>query len=310
MKLVTFGEGMIEIVGAIGPTGRIAYGGDTLNVAVALARLGLAPAFLTALGTDPWSDELVALWAEAGVDTRLIARHPGRVPGLYGIRVDAQGERSFTYWRDRSAARALLDMPEAEALLAQAAEADLLFLSGITLSLYDAVGRARIADLADAVRERGGTVAFDGNYRPRGWASEQEARAAFADFASHVTLALPTADDEALLHDREESPEAIAARWHAAGASEVAVKLGPKGALVSDSAGMEILPTEALDAIDTSGAGDAFDAGYIAARLGGQAPADAARFGHRIAGETLLHPGAIPPAAAIRALMRNGFASP
>ena len=299
MKIVTLGEGMIEIAGRIGQTGPIAYGGDVLNVTVALARLGLAPAFLTALGTDAWSDELVGLWRNEGIDVAMIARHPDRVAGLYGIRVDDQGERSFTYWRDRSAARALLDMPESGALLDRAAGADLLFLSGITLSLYDAAGRERIADIADAVRRHGGIVAFDGNYRPRGWADADAARAAFADFARHVTLALPTAGDEAMLHG-EETPKVVARRWHDAGATEVVVKLGADGALVSTDAETALVPTVAVVPVDTSGAGDAFDAGYLAARIAGQPPADAARFGHRLAGETIRHPGAIPPRAAVK----------
>lgn len=303
MRIVTFGEGMIEIAGSIGAPGRIAYGGDVLNVTIALARLGLAPAFLTALGRDAWSDELLALWADEALDVSMVARHPARGPGLYGIRVDAAGERSFTYWRDSSAARGLLAMPEADALLARAAEADLFFLSGITLSLYDAAERARIAAVADAVKARGGIVAFDGNYRPRGWTDGAAARAAFAAFAPHVTLALPTAGDEEMLHGAAEAPAAIAARWHAAGAGEVVVKLGAEGALVSTPDGAALVPTTPVLPVDTSGAGDAFDAGYLAARLKGLAPVDAARFGHRLAGETIRHPGAIPPRAAVAALV-------
>lgn len=302
MKIVTFGEGMIEIAGRIGQPGRIAYGGDVLNVTVALARLGLSPALLTALGTDVWSDQLADLWAQEGIDASMIARHPTRAPGLYGIRVDRRGERSFTYWRDRSAARALFDLAESEALLDRAAGADLLFLSGITLSLYGGAERARIATVADHVRDRGGIVAFDGNYRPRGWADAEAARAAFAGFARHVTLALPTSEDEALLYGREEPAEAIAARWHAAGAGEVVVKLGADGALVSIDGTMQHVPTTPIVPIDTSGAGDAFGAGYLAARLSGQAPIEAARFGHRLAGETIRHPGAIPPRDAMAAI--------
>lgn len=298
-RIVTIGEGMIEIAGAIGAPGRIAYGGDALNVTIALARLGHAPALLTALGQDGWSDELAALWAAEGVDVSMVARHPVRVPGLYGIRVDAAGERSFTYWRDRSAARDLFALPQADALMARAGEADLLFLSGITLSLYDGAGLARIAAAADAVKARGGMVAFDGNYRPRGWTDARAAQKAFLDFAPHATLALPTAGDEAMLWGGDETAEEIAARWHGAGASEVVVKLGADGALVCADGGLAHVPTTPVVPVDTSGAGDAFDAGYLAARLAGLDPVAAARFGHRLAGETIRHPGAIPPRDAV-----------
>lgn len=294
-RIVAIGEGMIELSGGIGPAARVGYGGDVLNVAVALARLGFAPALLTALGRDAWSAALEQAWRGEGIDTALIARHPDRVPGLYGITVDDAGERSFAYWRDRSAARDLFALPEAEALLARAVEADLLILSGITLSLYDAPGRARLGAVAAAVRARGGMVAFDGNYRPRGWPDAATARAAYADIAPYVTLALPTAEDEAMLHGRSDTPQEIARRWHDTGAGEVVVKLGAEGAWVSAAGDAALVPTEVCRPVDTSGAGDAFDAGYLAGRLAGQAPDEAARLGHRVAGRTIAHPGAIPP---------------
>ncbi|NIJ06713.1 2-dehydro-3-deoxygluconokinase [Sphingomonas vulcanisoli] len=294
MKIVTFGEGMIEISGHIGATGPITYGGDVLNMTVALARLGHRPAFMTALGSDAWSEELLDRWDQEGVDCSLIARHPSRVPGLYAIRVDDHGERSFTYWRDRSAARDFFALPQSAILFEQAADADLLFLSGITLSLFNSVDRGLIAGLADRVRARGGIVAFDGNFRLRGWESPFEAETAFLDFAAHATLALPTLDDEALMHGQTETAETIADRWHAHGVREVIVKLGADGAFVSADGVRELVPTRPVTPVDTSGAGDAFDAGYLAARLANHGPAAAARFGHRLAGETVQHKGAIP----------------
>jgi 2-dehydro-3-deoxygluconokinase len=70
------------------------YGGDTLNTAIYLARLGVAVDYVTALGDDPWSDEMIAGWAAEGVGTEQVARVPGRVPGLYIIQTDAR-ERSM-----------------------------------------------------------------------------------------------------------------------------------------------------------------------------------------------------------------------
>jgi 2-dehydro-3-deoxygluconokinase len=303
VKIVALGEGMIEISGQVGGEGAIGYGGDVLNVTVALARLGLGPVFMTALGCDPWSDELFMGWEAEGVDLSLVGRDPVRVPGLYGIRTDAAGERSFTYWREASAARALFTLPESAALCEQAEQADLFFLSGITLSLYGAGDRARVAGIAAAVRERGGIVAFDGNYRPRGWSDRQAACAAFAAFAPQVTLALPTLGDEELLHDERLGAATVADRWHGTGASEVVVKLGADGAYVSlrQEAGFIVLAPP-VTPIDTTGAGDAFDAGYLAARVTGHDPATAAAFGHRLAGETICHRGAIPPREAMAAI--------
>ena len=287
---------MIEISGRIGAPGRIAYGGDVVNVAVGLARLGQRPALLTALGTDPWSEQLVAAWLDERIDLDLVARHPEKLPGLYGIQTDELGERTFTYWRENSAVRDLFALPEAERLMAAAARADLLFLSGITLALYDDEQRARIAQAAKAVRARGGIVAFDGNYRPRLWPDASAARTAYETFAPYVTLALPTASDEKMLRGYEETPEAIARRWHDLGANEVVVKLGAAGAYTSERHGdAHFVPAEKITPVDTSGAGDAFDAAYLTARLAGAPSHVAAAIGHGLAKTTIMHVGAIPP---------------
>jgi 2-dehydro-3-deoxygluconokinase len=235
----------------------------------------------------------------------MIARHPSRVPGLYAIRTDTKGERSFTYWRDQSAVRDFFALPEHDALMEKAAGADLLLLSGITLSLFDRADRSRLAALADRLRSRGGMVAFDGNFRARGWASHRDAAAAFADFGAHASIALPTVEDEALLHGISQAPAAIAARWHALGVPEVVVKMGPDGAYVSIDGVGQVVPTTPIAPVDTSGAGDAFGAAYLSARLARHDAAAAAAFGHRLASETVRHRGAIPPRDAVEQIQHG-----
>jgi 2-dehydro-3-deoxygluconokinase len=295
MFIVCTGECMLELSGGIGRPARLAYGGDTLNTAVYLARLGFQPAYLTALGDDPYSDELLECWHSEGVRIDLVARCAGRLPGLYAIRTDERGERHFFYWRSASAARALLSLPVSGKLLAEASSADLLYLSGITLSLHEPRERMRLHALAERVRERGGEVAFDPNYRPACWPSLSDARDAVAVFAPLVSLALPTLQDEAALWG-DASPEAAAARWQGWGAREVAVKLGAEGVYLAGQAGCARVPAAAgVDVLDSTGAGDAFNAGYLAMRLGGASAAEAARSAHDLAAVVLRYPGAIVP---------------
>ena len=125
MTIFVFGEAMLEYHGSGG--NGLRYGGDTLNTAIHLARMGHDVAYVTALGTDAISDALVAAWKREGVDTRFILRHPSRQPGIYAIHVDETGERSFLYWRDQSAARAMFDLPEMAAALTAAERASLLY---------------------------------------------------------------------------------------------------------------------------------------------------------------------------------------
>lgn len=99
MTFVCVGECMLELSRAPEGGDRLGVGGDTFNSAVYLARLGNNAAYLTALGTDPYRDELRDAWAAEGLDLALTLVDPDRLPGLYAIRTDAKGERSFSYWR-------------------------------------------------------------------------------------------------------------------------------------------------------------------------------------------------------------------
>ena len=269
------------------------HGGDSYNVAAYMNRLGCDATYVTALGLDAFSADVRAAFAEEGLDTRHVLTHPVRTVGLYAIRLDAHGERSFTYWRGESAARALFDCPGAAEAIADARTGDCLYVSGITLSLFGSAGRMELEQAAAAVRGNGGIVAFDTNYRPRNWAGVEAARTAMTDFARHASILLPTLDDDRALFGDRDAP-ACAARWHDLGVGEVVVKLGREGAYISaGGGGTRLRPPDVVEARDTTGAGDSFNAAYLAARLAGHSPDEAARRGNVLAGVVVRHPGAI-----------------
>ncbi|MGH8758689.1 MAG: sugar kinase, partial [Burkholderiales bacterium] len=178
MRIVAFGECMLELSGGFGEGAHLGFGGDTLNTALYLARLGAKVSYATALGHDSWSQEMRRAWSEEGIALDLVLTDPQRLPGLYAIQTDAGGERRFSYWRTNSAARHFFELPGAEQLLRIISTADLFYVSGISLSLYGDAERARLLDVAYAVRIHGGDVAFDPNYRPAGWSSPDQARSA------------------------------------------------------------------------------------------------------------------------------------
>jgi 2-dehydro-3-deoxygluconokinase len=291
--IVAVGECMIELSGVGEETCRLGYGGDTLNTAVYLSRLGHPAGFLTAIGCDPFSDRLADAWAREGLDLSLVLRDPARLPGLYAITTDSEGERSFCYWRGDSAARFMMGLPDSEAVFERAASARLIYLSGITLSLFDDTSRRRLFALCEAVRAAGGRVAFDPNYRPRGWRSREAARSAVGAFSRMVDIALPTLSDESALWGLRSADEVIA-WWRRAGASEVALKLGADGAMISAAApSTHVTTPHRPEVVDTTGAGDGFNAAYLAAREAGVAPVGAAAQGNRLAAAIIEHPGAI-----------------
>lgn len=284
---------MIEVSGALGGAGHVGYGGDTFNTALYLGRAGLDVAYATALGTDPLSTSLRAAWQKEGIDTSLVLYDPDRVPGLYHISVDAKGERSFTYWRSQSAARQFFALSQADSTLAQMATADMLFLSGITLSLFDEAGQAKIVALAKAVRDHGGHVAFDPNYRPRGWASPDQARNAIGALAPYVSIALTGIDDEAALFGDGEF-SAIVDRWQKA--QVVVMKQGEDGAhILVNGLRSFVAAHPAKSVVDTTGAGDSFNAGFLAAYLTGSTAEEAGHQGAKLAAQVVAHKGAIIP---------------
>jgi 2-dehydro-3-deoxygluconokinase len=297
-RVIAVGEVMIEM--ARGGDGRftLACGGDTFNTAIYLARAGVDVAYATALGDDPYSDAIVAMAVAEGVKTDLMLRLPGRQPGLYTIETDGKGERRFRYWRNEAPARELFELGDwnriAESLLA----ARLIYFSGVTLSLYSNAGLGRLLAIIELARQQGAKVAFDGNFRPHGWKGDlARARTVYMEALKRVDVALPTYDDEAVLWG-DPSPEATVERLQAFGIAEIVVKNGPNSALVSAGGRDEHIPVpEVVVPIDTTAAGDSFNAGYMAARLAGESPAAAAAAAHRLAAEKLRHRGAIMPRA-------------
>ena len=291
-RVACIGECMVEL--REGPDGQLrrGFGGDTLNTAVYLARLGVAVDYVTALGDDAWSDEMLTCWQEEGIGTRLVHRLPGRLPGLYVIQTDPKGERRFLYWRDSAAARHLFDHLDP----AELAAFDTLYLSGITLSIYGAAARAVLfGALADA-RSRGTRVAFDTNFRPRGWPDRADAHAAYAQAYALADTVLASAEDLTLLYGDAGEAELLR---HAA-TTEIVLKLDhPACRVLHRGAELLVRAGPVKQVIDTTAAGDSFAAAYLAARLRGASPEAAARAGHGLAGIVVGHPGAIAPRAAM-----------
>src|SRR5690606_26391389 len=193
-RIVCLGEAMVELTARQGRWD-VHYGGDTLNVALHLTRLGHDVAYLTALGSDPFAGPMRQAWGREGMDVSLVLTEPGRTTGLYSIATDENGERTFAYWRGESAARRLFDAEGVERALEAAREADLLFFSLISLAILPDEGRETVLALAREVCDRGGKVAFDGNYRPRLWPDAATARVWRDRAAAAATFGLPSLED-------------------------------------------------------------------------------------------------------------------
>jgi 2-dehydro-3-deoxygluconokinase len=212
------------------------------------------------------------------------------------IETNAAGERAFNYWRDAAPARELFELADWSRIAESIMAARIVYFSGITLSLYSNNGLGRFLAVLEMARQKGVKVVFDGNYRPRNWKGDiARTRTVFTEALKRVDIALPTFDDEALLWG-DSSPQATVERLQSFGIGEIAIKNGPNAALVAAGGHQDYIAVpDVVQPVDTTAAGDSFNAGYMAARLSGGNPADAATSGHQLASEVIQHRGAIMP---------------
>lgn len=289
MKLLTIGEAMAELRRDNKDGWRVGFAGDTFNTAVYAARiLGGGVGFLSRAGEDPLSADLRDFARAEGLDPSLIARDPARQIGMYSVSTDGQGERSFHYWRNQSAARQMFaDAAEA----AQMPQAEVIYLSGITLAILSPQARETLhAELLRRKATQGTKIAFDSNYRPHLWDSQASAQSAMSAFWQLADIALPSIDDEQALFGGDEA--SVVARFAQGNHARVAIKRGSRGPLDPSLATHPVFaPAERV--VDTTAAGDSFNAGYLAGYLSGAGNAECLLQGHALASQVVGAAGAI-----------------
>lgn len=300
-RIAFLGECMVELRGQPFDAVKASFGGDTLNSALYCSRISkdtLQTFYVTALGEDGFSEAMLNAWQAEGIHTSLVQRFSEHQPGMYAVVLDDKGERSFCYWRSQSAARYLMQHPNITSVVEQLRSFSCLVFSGISLAiLHD---REKFIAMLSELRTQGVQIVFDTNFRPTLWEDIAEARHWCARALSHSDVALVTFDDEKLLWG-DASPEETRNRLHAAGVKTLVVKLGEDGAVFSDgsssaSAALTSVPAKKVESVcDTTAAGDAFNAGFLAAYLNGESMEASCKQGHQVASKVIQYPGAIIP---------------
>jgi 2-dehydro-3-deoxygluconokinase len=306
MPIACFGECMVELQPQGAGLWRQAFAGDTCNTAVYLARLladgGPSVCWAMGAGEDQFAAGMRQFWSAEGLDTSLLRAVPCGRSGLYAIHVDERGERHFSYWRDTSAARAYFATADrADTPLEQAsAKVQGLHFSAISLAILPAEGRARLMACARAIRQRGGWVSFDTNYRPALWGSTAEALHEIRAAMAASDRVLVSMDEWQTLTGAENDASALA-QLCALQCPELVIKRGSDHTWVSlGGAAVQVVTVVSIgQPVDTTAAGDAFAAGYLAARTRGRTPLEAAQVGNGLAAVVVMHPGAIIPLAAM-----------
>jgi 2-dehydro-3-deoxygluconokinase len=297
MSIETFisvGECMAELQLAEAGLYSLKFGGDTLNTAWyvrALARASqLNVQYFTAVGNDQLSKDLLQFLEGHDIGTHYVKEVPDRNLGLYLISLTG-AERNFTYWRSSSAAR-LLAVNEGF-LRSSLSEAQIIYFSGITLAILEPAHREVFLGILNEMKAKGITVAFDSNARRRLWPSDDAMRDAITSGYKVATLALPTFDDDRAIFG-DEHPMNTARRIAGFGVTEIVVKDGANPCVVLTGGDFQsVTPESVTGVVDTTGAGDSFNAGYIVGRTRGLFPAEAAKLAHIVAGRVIRSRGAL-----------------
>jgi len=295
-KLLAIGEVMAEIRQDEAAGFAVGFAGDTYNTAVYFARAHAAAgsvSYLTAIGTDPLSQAFRQAAADEGIDLSHTQTDPAKNIGVYAVATDAQGERSFSYWRSASAARQMFTAPGVEVGLPPA---EITYLSGITLAILPPDARTRLmAHLRHRSQHQQGLIAFDPNYRPSLWENVEAARDCIDRVWEIADIALPSIDDEMTLF-ADTSEEAVIDRFAQRSWTACAIKRGARGPL---SPGLTAAAHPAFPAapavVDTTAAGDSFNGAYLAALLEGRGEAACLSSGHAMASRVIGDHGAILP---------------
>ena len=293
IRLFAIGEVMAEIR-TQGAGFAVGFAGDTYNPAVYAARQLGAPGqvgYVTRIGREPLSMALLDHARDEGLDVSHVALDEARNIGIYAVATDAHGERSFSYWRADSAARRLFAVEETALFMPQA---EIVYLSGITLAILTPAARGRLFERLAEWRAASGTkVAFDSNFRPALWPDHTTARQTMDRMWQLTDIALPSIDDEMALYGLDSEKDVIA-RFAARDWQGIAIKRGVRGP-ISPSLTSDDLPDfpPAARVVDTTAAGDSFNGGYLAAFLTGADEAERLAAGHSLAAAVVAAPGAI-----------------
>ncbi len=295
LNLAVVGECMLEFYQQQKDLFRLGFAGDAYNVAVYFVRCvetDVKVQFVTALGTDSYSQRMLAEWRHQGVGVDYVRFIEKRMPGLYLVETDDVGERDFHYYRQQSAARIMFDGDEGTALLQRLFEFDYVYFSGITLAILEAESRQKWISILADLKKAGIVIYFDTNYRPKLWPTPEEARACMESVLPYVDVALPSFTDMYTLYgDRD--IEACVDRYLSAGVKKLVITQGDMGYMLADREHRRYVPVDAVQAIDTTGAGDSFNAAYLAYTIEAEDDLTACQKAAALAREVVQHRGAI-----------------
>ncbi|WP_207930339.1 sugar kinase [Streptomyces hainanensis] len=293
-RVVTLGEalGMIRVAGPDGfelaESARLGTGGAEANVAIGLARLGHDAAWLGRVGDDELGARVRRQLRAEGVETHAVTDR--EAPTGLMLKDASHPERTVVRFYRAGSAGSRLAPADLDRL--RIADAAWLHVTGIPLALSASAADA-VLGAVDIARAHGVGVSFDVNHRARLW-DYPTAVPRYREVVSRADVVFGGDDELGAVvgvDGAPGSPAELARAVLALGPTEAVLKRGARGAGVATPAGWEWRDAVPVAVADTVGAGDAFVAGYLSARLEGRAPGAALDRAVRAGAAACRHPG-------------------
>lgn len=281
MDLIALGECLVEFTRRNDGAWNAGFAGDAVNILVHASRLGRQCGFVSCVGNDLFTPLILDGLQREGIEIAQVRRLINHRNGLYFIENDASGEPAFHFWRTESAATTTLGDGDIGAIASYVSRARFMVITGVTLAVMKEV--ERMAELLSMARKSGTQIVLDSNYREALWNSRVEYRERINRVLPYTSIFLPSMSDIARAWNGREA-EDLCSEWDAMGIDTIVVKNGANGALHFDGGclvGIPPLPDAVV--VDTTGAGDAFNAGFLSARIDDATVLDAIDAGQRSA---------------------------
>lgn len=299
-SITFFGECMIELRHSGEHSFSQSYAGDIYNAAVYLKRCfpEIKTGISTCIGNDKYSQLMLNAFVAEGLNTEPVLTHVSKQPGLYIVDTDAKGERSFSYWRNDSAAKVALAQFTNE-YVTQLQQNKMFFFSGISLAIIDDSLREKFWDTLTLLKNAGVIIVFDPNYRKALWPSFTDTMIQYEMALHFADIVLPGIEDMQSLYAVNTVEETILS-LERFDIQELVIKDGPNAVHVLHNNELKTVSIAPIThVVDTTSAGDSFNGAYLGARLQGENITAAVNIAASVAGTVIQHPGAIIPQSAM-----------
>jgi 2-dehydro-3-deoxygluconokinase len=288
--LIGIGECLIELYEQAPHTYRQSVAGDVFNTLFYASRLGLRTGFISNFGSDTLTQHILDRMDAERIDRSCTATSQEKTNGLYLISQDEKKEPKYSFWRNDSAARQTLRVLAKDRLEKYISQTRYFHFSAIALAILQQ--REILIAILQKLQNKI-LISFDTNFRHGLWDDVGTLRNFIEENSSLITYLFVSKNDDEHLYGKRPADEAVLF-YTGLGYKTVIFRQGENDVLVHTADGLLRVPTvNANSVVDTTAAGDAFNAGFIASQLRGESIEDSILSGNRCAAFVIGRHGAL-----------------